>query len=211
MYIETLLNLPLPNRFTYLVDESMSVEVGMRVQVPFGRRKLTAYVVKKTEHIEKQSYEIRPIIRVIDKEPLFGQSEIELAQWMAKFYLCSGGEALSAMIPGGRREIESKALQIDDSVDRIIAEEELLEQQRGAIEAILGSEKEMHYLYEVTGSVKSEVFFHVASQIIEQGAQVIYLVPEITLTVQLAQQVKLRFKERVAVLHSALTPSQRLY
>ena len=40
--------------------------------------------------------------------------------------------------------------------------------------------------------------------------QVIYLVPEITLTHQLSRDVSARFSSRVAILHSALTPSQRL-
>ena len=49
----------------------------------------------------------------------------------------------------------------------------------------------------------------VAQKILDSGKSVIYLVPEISLTAQIIEQVKLRFGDTVATLHSALTPSQK--
>ena len=67
-----------------------------------------------------------------------------------------------------------------------------------------------HYLYGPTGSGKTEVFLSLAEKILETGKGVIYLVPEIGLTGQVVKSVMERFGNTAAVLHSGLTPSQRL-
>ncbi len=209
MYAQVVLNLPLDKEFTYLIGDLTGCTVGVRVTVPFGRRQLTGFVVALKESIEAVPYEIKPIKRVIDKEPLFGQQEIALAQWMSLFYQCSLGEAISTMIPSGRVDRESPLYGADEG-NQLITTEMLSPEQSATIEAVLKSPQRLHYLYGITGSGKSEVFLRVAEAVIAQGKQVIYLVPEITLTHQLAHQVSHRFKERVAILHSGLSPSQRI-
>ncbi len=202
--------IPLKQAFTYGVPETMadSVMVGVRVVVPFGKREVTGYVVGLSDDEPDTSFTVKQIKRVIDKEPLYGRTEVELAAWMGRFYLCSQGEAIATMIPGGRRDSGMPALDVDDAPDAPV--QELTEPQREAVSEILSRELPMYYLYGVTGSGKTEVFLQVAEAMIAQGKQVIYLVPEITLTHQLARQVSTRFEGKVAVLHSALTPSQRL-
>ena len=66
------------------------------------------------------------------------------------------------------------------------------------------------YLFGVTGSGKTDVYLAAARDVTAKGAGVIYLVPEISLTHQVVRIFAAAFGERLAVLHSALTPSQRL-
>lgn len=209
MFVEVVLNTPLRQRFTYALGQDEKASVGLRAVVPFGNREVTAYIVGITDHVEPVGYVIRPLKRLIDKEPLFGEREIELAGWMSRFYLCSEGEALSTMIPGGRREIEVPSMVVGDE-DLEYGDFTLSEEQRRAVDSICDGEENLHYLYGVTGSGKSEVFLRVAQRMIDSGRQAIYLVPEITLTHQLARQVSQRFEGKVAILHSGMTPSQRL-
>ena len=209
MFACVLVDRPLKQEFTYLVPEGMEVSVGKRVIVPFGRQELTGYVVGLQDHFEASGFSVLPIKRLVDTQEVFGSEEIRLSGWMSRFYLCSQGEALALMIPGGKREsiVPTMSMEADDAlcvVDR------LTDEQREAIETICKAESSMYYLYGVTGSGKSEVFLRSAERIIAQGRQVIYLVPEITLTFQLAKMVQHRFPDRVAILHSALTDSQRL-
>lgn len=210
IFVEVYLDLPLNQTFTYAVPEALKdeVEVGKRVAIPFGRRDTTGYIVACPQTFSAD-YQLKEIKRVVDKVSLFGQVSIELALWMSRFYLCGTGEALGMMIPGGRRDSSAPALEIED--DLTISKVELLsDEQQTAIDTILRAEKRMYYLYGVTGSGKSEVFLRCAESMIAEGKQVIYLVPEITLTHQLSRQVANRFPGKVAILHSALTPSQRL-
>ncbi|MDY0245231.1 MAG: DEAD/DEAH box helicase, partial [Sphaerochaeta sp.] len=209
-FVEVLLDLPMDQSFTYQIPLGMEEKacVGHRVVVPFARREMTGYIIETVPEVEA-SYTIKEIKRVIDDTPLYNKQTIALAEWMSRFYLCSRGEALSMMIPGGRRDSSIPALESEEDLlfGRV---EKLSDEQQYAIDTILKREKPMYYLYGVTGSGKSEVFLRSAEEVIREGKKVIYLVPEITLTHQLARQVTKRFSQRVAILHSALTPSQRL-
>ncbi len=209
-FAHLVLDIPLKQSFTYAIPAQMesSVIVGVRVVVPFGKREMTGYVIGVTDSFEA-TYQLKEIKRVIDKESLYGEASVSLSLWMSRFYLCSQGEALSMMIPGGRRDSSTPALSVDD--DETIREVmNLSADQQQAVSAILTQKALMYYLYGITGSGKSEVFLRCTEAMIEQGKAVIYLVPEITLTHQLARQVTNRFANKVAILHSALTPSQRL-
>ncbi|MEM6291215.1 MAG: primosomal protein N' [Myxococcota bacterium] len=65
-------------------------------------------------------------------------------------------------------------------------------------------------LHGITGSGKTEVYLQHIARLRDQGRGAIVLVPEIALTPQLADRFRARFGDEIAVLHSALTPRQRL-
>jgi primosomal protein N' (replication factor Y) len=65
-------------------------------------------------------------------------------------------------------------------------------------------------LYGVTGSGKTEVYLQSAAEALRWGRQVLYLVPEIALTAQVIAQLRERFGRSVAILHSNMTPPERL-
>lgn len=210
LYADVLLDLPLKQRFTYLIPEELqdATLFGRRSIVPFGTRELIGYIVDVRDE-DDSSFELKELKRMIDLEPVFTEKTVELARWISRFYLCSEGEAISLIIPGGRRDSAYSGLEQDEEfsfgrIDRLSAEQE------AALSTILNSDEKIFYLHGVTGSGKSEVYLRSAEAVIAEGKGVIYLVPEITLTHQLATLVAGRFENRVAILHSALTPSQRL-
>lgn len=210
MFAKVLFDLPLNNDFTYKIPEDLidSVKIGIRVNVPFRSYSKIGFVVDIIEEYDT-TYSIKEIKRVVDKEAIFDINQIELAKWMSKFYLCSIGEALALQIPGGKREKAiSMSINEEDISTRKI--EKLSHEQNLALEKLKKKESALYYLYGVTGSGKSEIYFRFAKEIIKENKQVIYLVPEITLTHQLIQQVSKRFDNEVAILHSAMTKSQRL-
>jgi primosomal protein N' (replication factor Y) len=67
----------------------------------------------------------------------------------------------------------------------------------------------VHLLDGITGSGKTEVYFRLIQDKLDQQRQVIYLVPEIGLTSQLVDRVRQRFGEQFSISHSALTERQR--
>jgi len=80
-----------------------------------------------------------------------------------------------------------------------------------AIQAAIAAHRpEGFLLYGVTGSGKTEVYLQAAAESLRQGRPVLYLVPEIALTAQVIAQLRGRFGDRVAVLHSNMTPAERL-
>ena len=84
-------------------------------------------------------------------------------------------------------------------------------EQVAAVDAICAAlgEFAVFALEGVTGSGKTEVYLQVMRHVLQSGRQVLLLVPEIGLTPQLVARVRSRFNEPVAVLHSALTDSER--
>lgn len=86
-------------------------------------------------------------------------------------------------------------------------------QQKQAIDYITKTLTQGKYqtvlLHGVTGSGKTEVFLHAADQCIRQGKNAIILVPEISLTPQMADRVTARFGSSVALLHSGLSMGER--
>ncbi len=212
-YLEVVFNVPVEGPFTYRVPEGMSVgedvNVGRRVMAPFGRRKLQGFVIGTASRAPAHLETVKEITRVIDKEELFDAEYLELAQWVARMYFATLGEALAAMLPGGRRESEMSTL----GADEVAFQEEpvtLSREQADAVNRIAGRRSGRFYLYGRTGSGKTEVFLQVADRVLEEGRSIIYLVPEISLTGQVIDAIRSRFHESVAVLHSRLTPSQRL-
>jgi primosomal protein N' (replication factor Y) len=205
-FVEISFNLPVDRLFTYSLPDDSPAGPGWRVSAPFGARALTGLVVAERDAAPEGVAEIREVKRVIDKRPVCDERVLALAHWMARMYMCSLGEALFAMIPSGRREGEPDEFPLEEEPRGF----ELAEQQRAAIAAIAGAGPGSYYLFGVTGSGKSEVFLRVAQDVTARGRGVIYLVPEISLTHQVVRLFHATYRDRLAVLHSSLTPSQRL-
>jgi len=221
-YLEVVLNLPLLQNFTYKapeipLDSKKYSEplVGKRCEVPFRNRKMTAYIIaihqELPSNLSFSEDKIKTAHRILDKDIIFTQEQIQLAFWISKYYLCSPGEALSCMITSGRKEISFSAGFEEEASNfnkKILSQE----QEQAISEILQDSSKRTnyHYLYGKTGTGKTEVFLTCAEKILEQEKGVIYLVPEISLTHQVIEAVVARFGSNVAVLHSGLTPSQKL-
>lgn len=100
-HIEVAVPLPVHATYTYGVPEDLQplVLAGKRVLVPFGGRRVTAYVLGRTEALEDKP--IKPILSVLDDLPLFPASMIPLFQWMADYYIHPLGEVIQEALPGG--------------------------------------------------------------------------------------------------------------
>lgn len=85
----------------------------------------------------------------------------------------------------------------------------LTDEQNSIINSIVSSEKQKFLIHGVTGSGKTEIYLRVIEEILRVNKTVIYMVPEISLTPQTINRFKQRFGDRIAVLHSKLTISNR--
>ncbi|TSO26515.1 primosomal protein N' [Lactobacillus sp. LL6] len=74
--------------------------------------------------------------------------------------------------------------------------------------SIKNKESKTYLLEGITGSGKTEVYLHAISQALENRRNALMLVPEISLTPQMVSQVKERFGQEVAVLHSGLSEGE---
>ena len=85
----------------------------------------------------------------------------------------------------------------------------LTKAQRDAILSINNTQKMVTLLHGVTGSGKTEVYLELIKQVIQSGKTAIMLVPEISLTPQMFKQLRGRFNELCAIIHSGLSAGER--
>ena len=85
-------------------------------------------------------------------------------------------------------------------------------QQQRAVEQIRQSwqQKPVTLLHGVTSSGKTEVYIHLIHEMLQQGKQVLYLVPEIALTTQLTDRLQAVFGNQVVVYHSRFSSDERV-
>ncbi|GBD26146.1 Primosomal protein N' [bacterium HR30] len=105
----------------YFVPELLvsAVTLGSRVVVPLGHRFAFGIVVSTTEY--SAAPQLRPVAACLDPSgPLFDSSWIELARWMAEYYLSSVSDALTTMIPSTVKVRVERLLQADpEALDRV--------------------------------------------------------------------------------------------
>jgi primosomal protein N' (replication factor Y) len=100
-YIEVAIALPVNGTYVYSVPENLLslVSPGKRVLVPFGRRRVTGYILG--EYQKNDQKEIKQILDIIDEEPLFFSCMIPFFRWTADYYLHPIGDVIKSALPVG--------------------------------------------------------------------------------------------------------------
>ena len=101
MFVTVAVNIPSEKTFSYSVPEALEREIaiGKRVLVPFGKRRLTAYIVEVSHlaYIE----DVKEIIEILDPEPLFNEEDLKFYRWASQYYIYPLGKELAEILPGG--------------------------------------------------------------------------------------------------------------
>ena len=280
------------------------VRMGVRVLVPLGRsKKYTAMAVRL--HSEKPEFETRPIIQVIDTEPVLIEQQLRLWQWISTYYMSPIGDVFKAALPAGLKAEENyrpktvrcvtlpanlrseqslhmaltilkralkqhqtfitylelshwseidgetppahiaeiacdelqNAANASDAVLRQLIQRNFLElyhrevgrlntageyhperiqplspAQKAAEDSISRqfNEKNVVLLHGVTSSGKTEIYIHLIKKAIDEGKQVLYLLPEIALTVQMTRRLHNVFGSRLGIYHSRYSDAERV-
>lgn len=280
------------------------VRMGVRVLVPLGRSKTyTAMAVRL--HSEKPEFETRPIIQVIDAEPVLIEQQLRLWQWISTYYMSPIGDVFKAALPAGLKAEENyrpktvrcvtlpanlrseqslhmaltilkralkqhqtfstylqlshwseidgetppahiaeiacdelqNAANASDAVLRQLIQRNFLElyhrevgrlntsgeyhperiqplspAQKAAEDSISRqfNEKNVVLLHGVTSSGKTEIYIHLIKKAIDEGKQVLYLLPEIALTVQMTRRLQNVFGSRLGIYHSKYSDAERV-
>lgn len=107
--------------YTYVIPNELEVEVGCRVQIPFGKGVRVGMVLHLYHEYEgKYKDQLKHILAVLDQAPILNQEAIELALWMKEHYMVGYSKAFSPLLPPGdlkkiqRKVILSKDLTQED-------------------------------------------------------------------------------------------------
>ena len=222
-YADVILPLPLPGAFTYTLPcagDGVPLQVGCRVLVPLGSKKSYTGIVVRL-HDDTPPYPTRPVLEILDAEPVVLSGQLSLWRWIADYYLCPLGDVFKAALPTGlkpkkakrpkaSRGTESPAnpdgnKEVQASDDLALLPKSLLnEAQQKAMDGIVAAwqTRDVCLLHGVTSSGKTEIYIHLMQKAVEEGKQVLFMLPEIVLTAQLTDRLRRVFGNRLGVYHS---------
>ncbi len=212
-YFDVAVALPLQRSFSYRLPADMPVpEIGARVKVPFGRTREVGFILRerRAADLGVDEERIRDIQELLDPSSWLSTSFLNLSTWMADYYGASQGEVLRSMLPikpmKRPRVSEPEPLPHKPKALRLTADQS---SALAEIEASLGDDFAAFLLKGATGSGKTEVYLRIIEKVLAAGKQVIVLVPEISLTPQMARRFRGRLGDQVGIFHSGLSAGER--
>ncbi|KJD35550.1 primosomal protein N' [Tamlana sedimentorum] len=100
-FIDVIIPVPLQKLFTYSITEAETnfLKPGMRVSVPFGKSKIYTGIVYSIHNVAPTAYEAKEIHQILDDFPIVTSTQLQLWQWMTKYYMCTLGDIMRAALP----------------------------------------------------------------------------------------------------------------
>ena len=215
-YAKIVLNLPIHKTFHYSIPVGMTkdIEVGKRVWIPFGRRRMVGYIIGTTDRAPV--FQVRDIEKVIDENPILSQDLMKFTKWISDYYCTALGTAIATAVPGplkgGKISIKERKVEKEERYIPTSHLKPTVEQAKALAEIKDAIKKEIFrvfLLHGITSSGKTEVYLQCIDDVINKGKNAIVLIPEISLTPQTVERFKSRFGENVAVMHSQMTGGRR--
>ncbi|HNB46078.1 MAG TPA: DEAD/DEAH box helicase, partial [Burkholderiaceae bacterium] len=233
--IQVLVPLPRHSRLDAALDYrcDRALPLGTLLRVPLGARVVTgiAWGVggEAPEAAVEPADALKPVAEVLDALPPLDAGWCELVRFAAGYYQRSVGELALTVLPPELREVDGtqlarrlKRLAKQTALAAAAAADSAMhsappepppmtDEQTEVLATLADAPPATHLLFGVTGSGKTEVYLRAAQRCLDEGRQVLLLVPEINLTPQLEARLAQRFpQQRLVSLHSGLTPAQRL-
>ena len=194
-YELAILKSPLQN-LTYESEEI--IENGSLVEVILAKRKNSnlAVVIKK---VDKPDFKCSTILSI--KDEFYTDFMLEIADFVSKYYICSMGFALSLF------QAFNKNIVYENSSIEYKKEITLSSFQQEAKDFL--DSKKQALLFAKTGAGKTEIYIKTIKEILKQGKQAVFLMPEISLTPQMEKRLKEVFDSSVAIWHSKVTAKRK--
>ncbi|MGP1485954.1 MAG: primosomal protein N' [Campylobacter sp.] len=178
---------------TYQSDEN--IEPYTQVMVLLRGKKTLGYILKK---VEKPSFKTLEILQILPKK--LTEIQIALLEFISYYYVSNLSITAGLFTP---LEILPKPTKVQN-FDKI---PKLSEAQSKALE--FAKDHKSSLIFGDTGSGKSEIYFSLISEYLNNGKQVLLLMPEISLTPQMTKRLKHYFGENFGVWHSKVTQKKR--
>ncbi len=118
-FVEVIVPLPLEGCFTYSIPDTIEQipKPGCRVEIEFGKRRHYSAIVRRTVNSPVVK-NIKPIIQVLDQEPIVTENQLEFWDWMSRYYMASIGDVMNtALISAFKLESNTTILRTDKAYD----------------------------------------------------------------------------------------------
>mgnify|MGYP001023225766 FL=1 len=98
-YVEVILPVPVDGSFTYSINSDENIEIGQRVVVQFGSRKLYTAIVIDVHNNEPNLYKAKDVIAVLDEQTLVNKKQIKFWKWISEYYMSRLGDVMNVALP----------------------------------------------------------------------------------------------------------------
>ncbi len=167
-----------------------------QVLVTLNKKEKLGVVLEEVEKPEFNTLEITE-----PTQYYYSKKQYELANFIAGYYLCAVGEVFALLHPFDKENQNSSEIFTHHSAI------ELSSKQQKAFEFL--QQHPTSLLFGDTGSGKTEIYMKYFEKVLEQNKRAIFLMPEISLTPQMAKRLEQHFGEHFIMWHSKLTPKQK--
>lgn len=228
LYASVILPVKYGGEISYILPKIFQAEVGSRVKVDLAGKIYSGVISKILPQGDVPTFtpdgkEIQyKSILALEELPKVLPSEIKLWERVAQYYMCSIGEVFKAAYP--QLQVKQESVKPRKTVEHFLQEVEKESSSATSTPQLSGIQqeafnriKESHsaapgkpvLLRGVTGSGKTEIYITLALEMLQQGKNVLYMVPEIAISKQLQSRLKKVFGERLLTFHSKQTAAEK--
>ncbi|UCM92594.1 primosomal protein N' [Candidatus Tisiphia endosymbiont of Melanophora roralis] len=200
--------LPLAKLFPldYLIPNELKLAIGDLVVVPFRNKELTGIVWQLDTEVSEGIIKIKSIKQKVPLEFRFNQEILDLIKWAANYYMTSLGSVAKLALPIDIAQQPIKIKHQELNKDFILPT--LSIEQQEALSLLSQSDKPS-IIKGVTGSGKTEIYFHLLADYLKQGNQILIMLPEIALSQQIINRFIARFGFQPVIWNSVVTKAQK--
>ncbi len=192
----------------YDYTNDTALPVGTFVRATLGRKKLLGVVWdKKTDDTYPES-KLKPILEVLPL-PTLPYKTIQFINWVAGYTMNSLGTVLKMALHPEIEKVSKKPCVFFPPNPNFSTIAFSCAQEKAVKQLLSLKDFQVALLDGVTGSGKTEVYFEAIAHTLEQGKQVLVLLPEIILTTAWLNRFEKRFGVQPALWHSSITPKTR--
>lgn len=118
-YANIALPLRIPELYTYRIPAEFIelAQPGIRVVVEFGKQRIITGLIDEIHQRKPEVYNTKPILDILDAEPIVTPLQIDMLKWMSEYYLCTYGEVVSAALPSGLKLSSESKIQLHPNND----------------------------------------------------------------------------------------------
>lgn len=196
-YIEVILPLPLGNTFTYSVPDewSNSVQIGMRVIVPFGKKKMYTAIINMIHSNAPTLYKAKEIICLLDEKPILRYPQLKFWEWIGNYYQAYVGDVYRAAIPSGLKLESETQVRINADYDD---ETVMSEKEFKILDAL--SDGKIKNISELTKETEIRDVMPLVKSLMEKGA--------VEVSEELTEKYKIKTETYVRLTEEAATESR---
>jgi primosomal protein N' (replication factor Y) (superfamily II helicase) len=172
LFVDVILPVPIPKLFTYRIPFELNdaVQIGSRVIVQFGNKKIYTAVIAQIHQNPPQHYTAKYILELLDETPLVTQKQIDLFHWMADYYLCTIGEVMNVALPSGLKISSQSKIELNPLAE--IDQMEFTEKEAQLIDVL--KEKKSLYYHEASVLLEVKNIYNLIKSLTQKEAIVVY-------------------------------------